>query len=214
VAACLGASLVTSGGPVADASAAGPESPAAGKVPVVFQIRTKEPVVFITIDDGWHRSKEAAALIREWNWPVMSFVLTTPMRRGVQWFKNLGPRHAFGVHGRTHSSLARMSYEEQVKAICAGAKDVRKLTGQRPRLLRPPYGAYNQNTRRAAKECGLSAVVMWSVSVRDDRVGARLDPGDIILLHYTKSLPTSLRVLKKKLDRLGLRPAPLQNYLK
>lgn len=198
-----------------DHAAATPQStPDRTKAPVVFQIRTPDPVVFITIDDGWYRMPEAAQLIREWGWPVTSFVLTSPLQRGVKWFRNLGPSHSFGVHGRTHASLKNMSYERQVRAICSGAKDVRRLTGERARFVRPPYGAYNRETLRAAKTCGLDAVVMWSVSVRGARIGARINAGDIILLHYVQSLPTSLKVLKQKLDRKGLTPAPLADYIK
>lgn len=189
------------------------QAPDRTKAPVVYQIRTSDPVVFITIDDGWYRQPEAARLIREWGWPVTSFVLTTPLQRGVAWFRNLGPSHSFGVHGRTHASLKNMSYERQERAICQGAKDVKRLTGKRARFLRPPYGAYNRDTLRAAKTCGLDAVVMWSVSVRGRRIGARINAGDIILLHYVQSLPTSLRELKKKLDRKGLTPAPLADYI-
>lgn len=190
-----------------------PAGPARAKAPVVFQIRTSDPVVFITIDDGWYRQPEAARLIREWGWPVTSFVLTGPLQRGVKWFKSLGPRHSFGVHGRTHASLKNMSYERQVRAICRGAADVKKITGRRARFLRPPYGAYNRDTLRAAKACGMDAVVMWSVSVRGSRIGARINAGDIILLHYVQSLPTSLKLLKQKLDRKGLTPAPLEDYI-
>lgn len=204
------ASCVVLTGAVAPATATARKWP----VPVVSHIAVTEPVVFITIDDGWTRSDEAASLIESWQWPVTSFVLSTPLRRDPAWFKAIGTSQSLGLHGRTHKSLKRMSFDQQVRAICAGARDVARLTGTRPTWLRPPYGAYNWDTVRAAKRCHMSAVVMWSVSVRGSRIGARVHAGDIILMHYMHDLPESLRVLKAKLDKLGLRPASLAEYLK
>ena len=41
-----------------------------------------------------------------------------------------------------------------------------------------------------------------------------LTPGDIVLLHYTPSLESDLKILLEKMRQAGLRPALLRDYLK
>ena len=91
-----------------------------------------------------------------------------------------------------------------------------KKSSNAPVLFRPPYGRYNQETLEAAASCGITHVVLWKVVVSDGRIttqGGPIRRGDIILLHYVKSLDKSLRALDVKLRSLGLSPALLGSYL-
>jgi len=51
--------------------------------------------------------------------------------------------------------MPSLSYAEQVKEICGEADLQEQQFGRRPTLFRPPGGAYNTNTRRAAATCGM-----------------------------------------------------------
>src|SRR5687767_6077557 len=48
--------------------------------PVVHRVETTDPVVFVTIDDGWTRSPAAYDQIRARGWPIANFVLPDPLR--------------------------------------------------------------------------------------------------------------------------------------
>jgi hypothetical protein len=57
---------------------------------------------------------------------------------------------------------------------------------------------------------------MWDVTVNGtdiDTTYGTIRPGDIILLHYTSNLAQGIETLGARLDELGLRPAPLADYL-
>lgn len=186
-------------------------------VRIVSRIKTDKPVVFVTIDDGFRQEWSARWLLGKYAWPITNFVVTGPLSRDAGWFKTVTPHVTFGSHTRTHHNLPSLSYEEQKSELCTSVKDVRRTTGVTPSWLRPPGGAYNADTVRAARACGLSAIVLWRVRVNGNFVetwGGPIRPGDIILLHYRKDLAYSLAALKMKLDEAGLTPAPLEDYLR
>jgi len=194
-----------------------PSADAAPRLRIVSRIKTDKPVVFVTIDDGFRQEWSARWLLGKYGWPITNFVVTGPLNRDAGWFKSLTPHVTFGTHTRRHPHLPALSYDEQRKELCTSVKDVQRTTGVKPSWMRPPGGAYNADTVRAARACGLSAIVLWRVRVNGDFVetwGGPIRRGDIILLHYRKDLALSLAALKMKLDEAGLAPAPLDDYLR
>jgi hypothetical protein len=112
--------------------------------------------------------------------------------------------------------LVGRSLDDQESEICGGAADVAATTGARPAWFRPPGGGLDATTYTAAAECGVKYIVRWRVTVNGPVItaqGGAIRAGDIILLHYRPDLAVSLAVLKARLDRLGLRPASLDDYL-
>lgn len=184
---------------------------------VIYRIETKDPVVFITIDDGFWRTPEALAEVKRLGWPISSFVLPRPLAQGVPYFKAFGSTVEFGNHTYSHTNLKRRSLTFQKKEICRGASAVEKLVGARPVLFRPPFGSWDKNTVEAARSCGMTKLVLWRVVVSGEKVstwGGPIRRGDIIILHYRPSLSSSLVVLEAALQKQGLRPALLSDYLK
>ncbi|MGW7254007.1 hypothetical protein [Streptomyces sp. NPDC054834] len=85
----------------------------------------------------------------------------------------------------------------------------------RSRLFRPPHGTYDTTTLRAAADCGVSAVVLWRVSMTADtltytRGAHHLRPGDIIRMAPEE--PTALRLLRQVQAR-GLTVGRLEDYI-
>ncbi|WP_262056190.1 hypothetical protein [Streptomyces sp. STR69] len=100
--------------------------------------------------------------------------------------------------------VAGLPYDAQRTEIC----------GRRTRLLRPPYGTYDLTTRRAAADCGISALVLWRASTTTGtltyaRGAHRLSPGDIVRIAPTD---TTARLLQGIQER-GLTVGRLEDYL-
>jgi peptidoglycan/xylan/chitin deacetylase (PgdA/CDA1 family) len=172
--------------------------------------------VFITIDDGFTRSAAAAKTLDRLQWPVTAFVLPRPLAQDVAYFKNHGSYTEFANHTVNHPNLARLSERRQRAEICSARDRVTKLTKSMTTFFRPPGGSYNTATLRAAAACGITHLLMWRVTVWGDVVstwGGGIKAGDVILLHYVKSLDESLLLLEKELARLDLEPALLSEYL-
>ena len=187
-----------------------------GAAPVITRVETTDPVVFLTIDDGHTRSPEARAALEELGVPVSLFLLDGPVQADAEFFRRL-PDAVVESHTRTHADLTTLPEDAQRAEICGNADTLEGAFGRRPVLFRPPYGAYNEATTRAAAECGMAAIVLWEASVSGTDVGFRTTPqlraGDIVLMHFRPSFVTELRVLADRAREAGLRFALLEDYL-
>lgn len=214
---------VSDGSPASDASATTappvtlvPLSSTDGVAPVITRVDTTDPVVFLTIDDGHTRSPEVRAALEEAGVPASLFLIDGPAEADAEFFRRL-PDTVVEAHTRTHPDLRTLSEEGQRAEICGNADLIERTFGRRPVLFRPPYGAYNEATTRAAAACGMAAVVLWEETVNGDVVGYRRLPqlrrGDIMLMHFGPSFVTELRALAELVEQAGLRFALLEDYV-
>ncbi|GAC1322406.1 MAG: hypothetical protein NVSMB13_00760 [Mycobacteriales bacterium] len=185
---------------------------------VVHRVKTTDPVVFITIDDGWVRQPQGQQLLLRQPVPATLFLANAAWRADRPYFQELA-RAGYPVadHTITHPVLPKLSAARQKAEICQAADDDEVEYGVRPVLFRPPYGATNPATLRAAADCGMTHVVLWSAAVNDGRVDIDgspvLRPGDIVLMHFRATLYDDLTALMAKIAQAGLRPARLADYL-
>lgn len=183
------------------------------------RISTDDAVVFVTIDDGWSRSRNAARLIERTEMPATAFVLTTAIHgERLNYFRELA---AAGVrmenHTRTHPYLPALRPRRAQREICGASRQLARSFGRRPVLFRPPYGGWRPRLMRAIDRCGMHTVVLWNAEIMHGRLTTRqgrgLRAGDIVLLHFRRDLRRDLEVLRIELRRRGLRVAPLERYL-
>jgi len=193
-----------------------PKKLRASDVKVTYKVNTKDKVVFITIDDGFHVSKELARVIRRHKLPITTFAMPRLVARNNKWY--LGNKNmTFENHTVNHRNLTQLSFTQQRKEICRANTQLEKTTEQQPTLFRPPGGNFNQLTKKAIAACGMRHLVMWNVIaekgvLRMPRGG--LTPGDIILMHYIASTAETLELLLRQIKNDGLEPALLRDYLK
>ena len=187
---------------------------------VIDHVTTRDKVFFITVDDGSHLNRATNQYIRNLQIPITTFALPEPLNHHRRRFLNLLRQTGmtFENHTQTHKSLSSMSYADQRKEICAGNREIHRVINRQPAFLRPPGGAFDDDTIRAAKKCGINRIVLWNVvadygNIVQARPGPTLKPGDIVLLHYLDSLPRSLALVMKAAKQAGLRPALLRDYL-
>jgi len=100
--------------------------------------------------------------------------------------------HLLGNHTDTHPNLMWLSPARIIDEFARCSLSILRATGQRPTLMRPPYGYRGPQVHAAARRAGLDPPVMWSKTGRDwtgqsvDRLIRRLAnvrSGDIVLLH-------------------------------
>ena len=205
--------------PVVATGAESPAHAARRSAIVLNRVKTDDPVVFVTIDDGLTRDPAVAEWLEQRGWPITNFILTGQLDEwdSTSFFSLLGKGSDFANHSSTHRALKGMSFEKQKAEICGAQRRIEAATWKARKWFRPPFGSRDETTYQAAAACGISHVVMWRVSV--NRAGihtwgdAPVRKGDIILLHFVPDLLNSLKMLAAELDRLGLRPAPLADYL-
>ncbi|MEU4803426.1 polysaccharide deacetylase family protein [Actinosynnema sp. NPDC023587] len=200
------------------AQATVPASPD-GLLPVVRRIETDKPYVFITIDDGAVRHPAALELMRSSNVRPSLFLNTKHVRDGPPFFQALQDQAGARVHAHTanHPNLHGKGYEFQKQEICGNADYLQGQLGVRPALFRPPFGNYDATTRRAATDCGFSALVMWTAAVNDGVVqfqaGAKLNAGDVVLMHFRQTFVEDFVAFLARCRQDGLTPVPLEDFL-
>ena len=190
-----------------------------GKAPVVRRIDTTKPYVFITIDDGAVQDPHALQLIKDSGARPTLFLNERYVKGHEDYFRQLQDQDnlVIGNHTVNHPNLAKMPYAAQKKEICDDSDAFAKAFGKRPTLFRPPFGNYNADTQRAAADCGLKAVILWTAAVNDGVVqfqgGNKLKPGDIVLMHFRKTFVQDFTGFIKRAKQDGLTPVPLPDFL-
>ncbi|URN15383.1 MULTISPECIES: polysaccharide deacetylase family protein [Streptomyces] len=166
------------------------DDPGPGLPPVFTTVPTRHRVVFLTIDDGAEKDPELLRMMSELGVPYSAFLSDYVVKEDYRYF---GRMQDLGValhnHTLTHPYMPALSYAEQKREICGQQDVIERRYGKRPTLFRPPYGNYDADTLRAARDCGIKAVPLWSAEVFPDRMEWRewdrdLHPGDILLSHF------------------------------
>ncbi|WP_093836660.1 polysaccharide deacetylase family protein [Streptomyces aidingensis] len=197
----------------------------AGLPPVITRVPTDDKVVFLTIDDGAEKDPDLLRMMRELDIPYSSFVTDYVARDDYGYFRAMR-RDGNHVHNHTvtHKELPRLSRAGQREEICDQQDNLEREIGERPALFRPPYGAYDESTLRAAAECGVQAVPLWAEEAFADRMewgraDRRFHPGDIILTHFrgedawAGSMPDMIRLVLKTVAEQGFAIARLEDYI-
>jgi peptidoglycan/xylan/chitin deacetylase (PgdA/CDA1 family) len=117
--------------------------------------------------------------------------------------------HCIGSHTYSHARLTELSDENISIELKRNDEVIKKITGEAPVLVRPPFGSFNDRTVSA---CG-KPVILWSLDTRDwelDEVGPVLRnilnvvcDGDVVLMHdqkenTIKATIAAIDVLKKE----------------
>ncbi|MBW6435072.1 polysaccharide deacetylase family protein [Actinoplanes hulinensis] len=192
--------------------------PAGDKVEYLRRIPTTQKVAFLTIDDGYLKLPEGQELIAAAGVPVTLFLTTDAVKDDPGYFKPMLDAGAtIEAHTVTHPSLRGRSYDFQRREICGSADKLGAWFGKRPTLFRPPFGNKDGTTLRAAKDCGMTAAFMWTETVHKGKVryqeGKRVQPGDIILMHFREAFRDDFVAALKAIHRAGLTPALLEDYM-
>jgi peptidoglycan/xylan/chitin deacetylase (PgdA/CDA1 family) len=187
--------------------------------PIYKRLPVTQPVAFLTIDDGWIQLPDDLALMRAAHIPFTMFLIAPVAAKNPGFFKQL--ESAGGViedHTITHPSLRGAAYPLQHHEVCDGRASLEHTFGTTLHLFRPPFGNYDQNTLRAVHDCGLQAAFYWSETVNNGVVAYqtanhRIEPGDIILMHFRATFLRDVVAALVAMHNAGLTPALLEDYI-
>jgi peptidoglycan/xylan/chitin deacetylase (PgdA/CDA1 family) len=157
--------------------------------------RTNSNAIHLTFDDGPHpvATPELLELLRMKNVKATFFLLGKNVVKYPEIVRQIQrDGHLIGNHSFSHANLFFKSRNDIEYEIRCTDEEIQKITGEKPRLFRPPYGYLSRATVKVAKKNSLR-VTLWSVDVRDfrnpslstitRRIIMGLAPGSIILMH-------------------------------
>nr|WP_062640372.1 polysaccharide deacetylase family protein [Streptomyces sp. NBRC 110468] len=196
-----------------------------GLPPVFTTVPTKDRVVFLTIDDGAEKDPAFLRMMTELKVPYTAFLSDYLVKDDYGYFKKMQDRGvALNNHTLHHPYLPALSYARQKREICGMQDVIEKRYGKRPALFRPPFGNYDRDTLRAAKNCGVRYAPLWAEEVFVDHWEYRewdqdLHPGDIVLSHFRGrgdwkgTMPDMVRRFLDKVTAKGYAVGRLEDYL-
>ncbi|MDN0200631.1 polysaccharide deacetylase family protein [Streptomyces sp. S.PNR 29] len=159
--------------------------------------------IALTFDAGpSENSARLLDILRDKQVPATFFLLG---KRHIEKYPELVRRmadegHEVASHTWDHRILTRIEPEEIREELERPNREIERLTGRRPTLMRPPQGRTNDTVHEICRELGL-AEILWSVTAKDytttdsalitRRVLDQASRDGIILLHdiYDGTVP-------------------------
>ena len=198
--------------------APGPEIVATpAETPITFNsVYVEGPYIAVTFDDGPHLTltPKLLDLLAANRIKATFFIIGQNATEYPQIVKRAAREgHEIASHSWSHPNLSKMSDEAVRRELEKTDEVIKSLTGTRPRLMRPPYGAITQRQKRWIHEAFGYRIIMWDVDPLDwKRPGASVvcqrivngaRPGSIVLAHdihpgTLSAMPATLEQLREK----------------
>ncbi len=167
----------------------------------------------LTFDDGPSSVlPELLDILKQENVPAMFFWQSKLLHPKRPWKRLIQEGHRIGSHTITHPNLTKLDFNAQYRQLAASVKSIEAITGEKVDYFRPPFGQYDENTKRAAEKLGLS-VVLWKIASIDwelkdnpqqivENTVHHLQDKSIILLHEleqtVEALPQLIQSIKQE----------------
>ncbi|WP_240189937.1 polysaccharide deacetylase family protein [Bacillus sp. P14.5] len=163
----------------------------------------EKKTVMLTFDDGPGRAlPRILEILHQEEVKAAFFWQSRLLHHQRPWKEVIKAGHIIGSHSCKHRNLSRLSFQEQHSDLSRCKETIQKIIGQPINYFRPPFGQYNGDTLRAARELGMQ-VVMWRIASLDwelkadppkivDYVIDNLEDRAILLLH---ELPQTVEIL-------------------
>ena len=130
---------------------------------------TKEKIIALTFDDGPHPryTDEVLDVLKKYSVRATFFAIGENVALyPEQLMRAASEGHEIGNHTYTHPSLKKMSAEDLKAELVKAEKAIESVTGEKPRLFRPPEGCCNKTVVECANQLKYTTV-LWSVDPRD-----------------------------------------------
>ena len=170
----------------------------------IYSVETEEKVISMTFDSAWGDEDldDILAILERQEVKATFFVTGDWVSQYPEAIRKLDAAgHEIGSHGDRHKHMTRLSKEENIQELQGCFDKIKAVTGKEINLFRAPYGDYNEELVRTAKEAGYYTI-QWDVDSLDWKdygvehiiktvtEHKNLRNGSILLLHngakYTK----------------------------
>ncbi len=181
----------------------------------IYSVDTGEKKIAISFDCAWgnEHTKPILDILDQYDVKTTFFMVefwAEKFPEDVLEIYNRG--HEIGNHSSSHPDMSALSVEDISKELKGAEDAIVKITGQKPTVFRPPFGAYSNSLIQTCESLGYY-VIQWDVDSLDwknitadqiiDRVTRNVKPGSIVLFHNNAEfvedyLPSILDRLKSE----------------
>ena len=191
------------------------------KAPNLMKVDPNKKMVAITLDDGPHKTLTERAMnaFEKYNGRATFFELGRNMEIYPNVVKEVYERgHEIASHTYSHAQLTKLDLVTLDEEIRKNQEACFKASGTEPTLIRPPYGAKNDDVKNAFYSYGLN-MILWDGDTEDWRYSKNPDgaqtvcnniiadakansgDGNIVLIHDIHE--NSIAGLEMALDQLS-----------
>ncbi len=187
---------------------------------VITSVQSKaEKSVVLTFDDGPSKVlTQILDILEAEDVPAAFFWQSRLLYSERPWERVLQGGHIIGSHTTKHPNLVKLPYEKQFEEIQNSITKIERITGSKIEYFRPPFGQYNTDTIKAAKQLNVTPV-MWRIAsidweLKEDpqqiitNVSDHLEDGAVILMHELQQtvevLPELIKAIREKGYRFTL----------
>ncbi|MFA5635643.1 MAG: polysaccharide deacetylase family protein [Anaerovoracaceae bacterium] len=164
------------------------------KLPI-YSVGTEEKKIAISFDAAWGNSHTGPILdiLDQYGIKTTFFLVKIWADKYPEDVEEISRRgHEVQNHSATHPDMTTLSVEQIQEEIESAGVAIEALTGIKPNLFRPPFGAYNNEVIETLEGMDYK-VIQWSVDSLDwkeisadqivERVLSGIEPGAIVLFH-------------------------------
>lgn len=183
----------------------------------IYNVQTEENKIAFTMNCAWNADDIDSILetLQKNNIKITFFMVGDWIEKfpeAVKKIKDAG--HEIASHSDTHPHVNNLTYEENINEIEKSNDKIEKITGNRTKIYRAPYGEYNNTVIKATRDKGYFCI-QWNLDTLDytgitgdemwNRLKEKIKAGDIILSHNgTKHTADSLDMIIKNIKAKGL----------
>ena len=182
----------------------------------IYKVKTEENKVALTMNCAWSAEDIDRILetLEKNEVKITFFIVGEWAEKYPETVKKIYEAgHEIGTHSNTHPHVEQLSAEKNLEEIKLGVEKLQKITGEKTRLYRTPYGEYNDTVINTARENGYYTI-QWNIDTLDykgltgdemwGRIKEKLQKGSIILTHNgTGHTADSLDMLLKNIKTNG-----------
>ncbi|MBZ9686997.1 polysaccharide deacetylase family protein [Clostridium estertheticum] len=175
---------------------------------------TKEKVVSLSFDDGPDSkiTPEILDILKKYNIRANFFFIGESAKANPEVVKRaFNEGHLILNHSYTHADLSKLSSQDITKELTSTDNILYKLIGKKPSIVRPPYGAIDNNVINVFRENNYKMAIWsldtfdWSQKEKDhivDTVINNVRPGEIILMHSNADKIATAEALPQIIEKL------------
>lgn len=192
----------------------------------IYSVGTDEKKASITIDAAWGDEFTQSILdtLDEYEVKATFFLVEFWAEDYPEQVKEIHRRgHEIGNHSASHPDFTTLSKEEIIGEITSTDETITELTGVKPIVFRPPYGAYNDMVIQTLDELDYYTI-QWDIDSLDwkelgvepvvDRVIKNVNKGSIILFHNNaKYIKEYLPIILDRLTEEGYDLVPVSELI-
>ena len=197
------------------------EKPAGTKEPEEEKIRVEhirkdldpeKPMIALTFDDGPYDrvTNRIVKVLAKHDSRATFFVVGNRVERYADTMKNAYNKgNQIATHTFDHGDLSKMKKKQIRRELKRAFRVMKKINGENPTMLRPPYGNVNDKMRQTIR----IPMIYWNVDTEDwasrnkDKILSRcksIKDGDIVLMHdLYPSTAAAVEKLVPKLRKKG-----------